>query len=150
MAAGLVAAGVMSGVRVLAHRAGLIDRMVPQILEERAAGAAGVDASGDGAGHQLAAEAIHHAVSAAAGGALGAITATPGLVSGALYGLGIWVVDALGLLPALRVHRVGGGAVDAVAHAVFGAALALVMRELAAQRRLRPAAPVIPLRRRVG
>lgn len=150
MTAGLVAAGAMSAVRLLAHRAGLIDRMLPQILEERVAGAAGVEASGDGAGHQLASEAIHQAVSVAAGGALGAVIATPRLVTGIAYGLGIWLVDALGLLPALRVHRVGGGAVDAVAHAIFGAALALAMQELTTQPRLRPTARVIPLRGRVG
>lgn len=150
LTAGLVAAGVMSAVRLLAHRAGLIDRMVPQILEQRAAGAAGVDASGGRAGHQLAAEVIHHAVSLAAGGALGAVVATPRLVTGVAYGLGIWVVDALGLLPALRVHRVGGGVVDAIAHGIFGATLVLAMRELTAQPRLEPTAAVIPLRRRVG
>src|SRR5688572_3225570 len=94
--AGLVAAGVMSAARLLAHRAGLIDRMVPQVLQERAAGAAGVELPGGTAGHQLAAEVIHHAVSAAAGGLLGAVTARPGLATGVGYGLAIWIVDALG------------------------------------------------------
>ena len=149
MAAGLVAAGVMSTVRLLAHRAGLIDRMVPQILQERAAGAAGLDPGGS-AGHQLAAEAIHHGVSLAAGGALGAVTATPGFAAGVAYGLAIWAVDALGLLPALRVRRVGGRTVDLIAHGLFGATVAFAMRELASQPRLEPEPSVIPLRRRVG
>lgn len=150
MAAGLVAAGVMSTVRLLAHRAGLIDRMVPQILQERAAGAAGLDVPGGSAGHQLAAEAIHHGVSLAAGGALGAVTATPGFAAGVAYGLAIWAVDALGLLPALRVRRVGGRTVDLIAHGLFGATVAFAMRELASQPRLEPEPSVIPLRRRVG
>lgn len=149
MAAGLVAAGVMSTVRLLAHRAGLIDRMVPQVLQERAAGAAGLDPGGS-AGHQLAAEAIHHGVSLAAGGALGAVTATPGFAAGVAYGLAIWAVDALGLLPALRVRRVGGRTVDLIAHGLFGATVAFAMRELASQPRLEPEPSVIPLRRRVG
>ncbi len=46
MTAGLIAAGVMSAVRLLAHRAGLIERMVPQVLQERAAGASGIDLPG--------------------------------------------------------------------------------------------------------
>ena len=150
MTAGLVAAGVMSAVRLLAHRAGLIDRMVPQILQERAAGAAGVDLPGGEAAHQLAAEVIHHGVSLAAGGALGAVSATPGLATGIAYGLGIWAIDALGLLPALRVDRVGGRTVDVVAHGLFGATLAFAMRELASQPRLAPRPAVLPLRRRVG
>jgi|RhiMetdeSRZDD1v2_1073273.scaffolds.fasta_scaffold42556_2 hypothetical protein len=150
MAAGLVAAGVMSTVRLLAHRAGLIDRMVPQILQERAAGAAGLDVPGGSAGHQLAAEAIHHGVSLAAGGALGAVTATPGFAAGVAYGLAIWAIDVLGLLPALRVQRVAGRTVDLIAHGLFGATVAFAMRELASQPRLEPEPSVIPLRRRVG
>jgi len=71
MAAGLVAAGVMSAARLLARRSGLIDRMVPQVVEERAAGATGARMPGGAAGHQLAAEAVHQAVGVTAGGLLG-------------------------------------------------------------------------------
>jgi hypothetical protein len=150
MTAGLMAAGVMSAVRLIAHRAGFIDRMVPQVLQERVAGAAGIDVPGGTAGHQLAAETIHNVVSLAAGAALGAVSAKPGLATGIGYGLVIWVVDALGVLPALRVERVGGRTVDVVAHGLFGATLALAMRELAAQPRLAPRPSIMPLRRRVG
>jgi hypothetical protein len=150
MAAGLVAAGVMSAARLAAHRAGLIERMVPQVLQERVAGSAGIDLPGGTAAHQLAAEVIHQAVSLGFGALLGAITSRPGVAAGVGYGLVIWGVDALGLLPMLRVDRVGGRAVDAAAHGIFGAALALAMRELAAQPRLAPAPTIISLRRRVG
>jgi hypothetical protein len=150
MAAGLVAAGVMSAVRLLAHRAGLIDQMVPQILQQRASGEAGVRAPGGTAGQQLAAEVIHHAVGLTAGGVLGAATFRPGLATGIAYGLGIWLTDVLGLMPALRVRRTGGHAVDAAAHVIFGATLALAMGELAAQPRQRPVPRDIPLLRRVG
>jgi hypothetical protein len=150
MTAGLIAAGVMSAARVLAHRAGLIERMVPQSLQERAAGALAVDMPGGKAGHQLAAEVIHHGVGVAAGGLLGAVMARPTLATGLAYGLVIWAVNVLGVLPALRVQRVGGGAVDAVAHGIFGAALAVAMQELTAQPRLEPKPTVIPLRQRVG
>jgi hypothetical protein len=150
MAAGLIAAGVMSAARLVAHRAGLIERMVPQVLQERVAGATGIDLPGGQSGHQLAAEVIHHAVSLSFGGLLGAVSARPGLAIGVAYGLAIWAVDTLGLLPVLRVDRVGGRAVDAAAHGIFGATLALAMRELAEQPRLLPVPSAIPLRRRVG
>ena len=150
MTAGLIAAGVMSAMRLLAHRAGLIDRTIPQVVQERVAGEAGLDVAGGTAGHQLAAEVIHHVVSLGAGGLLGAATATPGTATGVVYGLAIWAVDALGLLPVLRVHRVGGHGVDAAAHVVFGATLAFGMRELAAQTRLRPVPTSVPVLRRVG
>ena len=150
MTAGLVAAGVMSAARLLAHRAGLIDRMVPQVVQERVAGEAGMIRPRGQAAQQLAAEAIHHGVSLTAGAVLGAATGKPGLPTGVGYGLAIWLVDVLGLMPALGVRRLGGRSVDAAAHAIFGAALALAMRELASQRRLQPAPTEIPVRRRVG
>jgi hypothetical protein len=150
MTAGLIAAGVMSGVRLAAHRAGLIDRMVPQVVHERAAGEADVALPGGHAAHQLAAELVHHAVAAAAGGLLGAVRARPGIAAGAAYGLAIWAVDVLALMPALGERRLGGSAVDGVAHAVFGVVLAFAMRELAAQRALRPLPTAIPMLRRVG
>jgi hypothetical protein len=148
--AGFIAAGVMSAARLIAHRAGLIDRMVPQVLQERVAGTARVDVPGDTPAHQLAAEVIHHAVGMATGGLLGGVTTRPSLAAGVGYGLLIWIVDVVGLLPALRVERVGGRAVDAVAHGIFGATLAFAMRELAGQRRMDPKPAAIPLRRRVG
>jgi hypothetical protein len=150
MTAGLIAAGVMSTARLLAHRAGLIERTVPQVLQERAAGEAGVDLPGGTAAHQLVAEVVHHVVGLTAGAALGAVTARPGAGTGVAYGLGIGLINALGLLPALRVDRVGGRAVDAVAHGVFGAVVAFAMRELAAQPTLQPLPTDVPARRRVG
>jgi hypothetical protein len=150
MTGGLIAAGLMSAARLVAHRAGLIERMVPQVLQERVAGGAGIDLPGGQSAHQLAAETIHHGVSLAFGGLLGAATGRPSVATGIAYGLAIWAVDALGVLPMLRVDRVGGRTVDAVAHGLFGAALALAMRELAAQPRLTPVSTAIPLRRRVG
>jgi hypothetical protein len=152
MSAGLIAAGVMSLARLLAHRAGLVERTVPQILQERAAGEAGIHLPGGTAGHQLSAEVIHYSVGLAAGGLLGALSPRPRSTAAVVYGLAIWLAEAWGLLPALRVRRLGavGLAVDAAAHALFGFVLAFTMRELAAQDRLRPAPTKVPLLRRVG
>ena len=55
-------------------------------------------------------------MSVAFGGLLGAATSRPRLFTGIGYGLAIWGIDTLGLLPALRIDRVGGG------HFVPGAA----------------------------
>lgn len=151
MTAGLVGAGVMSLVRLVAHRAGLIDRLIPQVLQERMTGAAGVEPVGGSAGHQLAAEIVHHGVAVAAGLAFGALAGRQaGVTAGLAFGLSIWAVDALGLLPALRVQRVGGGAVDVAAHAVFGAVLGLASRELGAQAPLRAEPARGTVARRVG
>ena len=161
MTAGLLAAGVMSAVRLVAHRAGLIERMIPQVVEERAAGEArrarsaggdhtpGDDRSPGDAAQQLLAEALHHGIGLASGAVLGALAARPRTMTSVGYGLAIWGVPALGVLRLPRVRR-AGAAVDAVAHAVFGAVLAFAMRELAAQPRLTPAPTRVPLLRRVG
>lgn len=148
--AGLIAAGVMSAFRLLGHRAGLIERTIPQVLQERVAGESGLHVPGGTAGHQLVAEVLHFGVSAGFGGVLGAAASRPSIWTGAAYGLGIWLVDTLGLLPALRVQRVGGHGVDAVAHALFGVALAFSMQELASQSRMKPLPTKVPLLRRVG
>jgi len=150
MTAGFIAAGVMSAARLVAHRARLIERMVPQVLQERVAGSAGVHLPGGKAGHQLAAEVIHHGVSVTFGGLLGAATSRPRLLTGIGYGLAIWGIDALGLMPALKIDRVGGRAVDAAAHTIFGAVLAFAMHELAAQPRLQSVPAAVPRRHRVG
>jgi hypothetical protein len=52
----------------------------------------------------------------------------------------------LGLIPALRVVRVGGHLVDGAAHTLYGAMVALAINELAAQRRA-PIARALRLRR---
>jgi hypothetical protein len=151
MAAGLVGAGVMSALRLLAHRAGLIDRMVPQVLQERAAGEAGVRPPGGSAGHQLAAEVVHHVVGGVAGGALGAIAGRMSPLAGGLtLGLGLLAVDDLVLMPALGVRRAGGRLVDTVAHVLYGLVVALAIRELSSQSRLTSSPAGIPRISRVG
>jgi hypothetical protein len=151
MTAGLVAAGVMSALRLGAHRAGLIDRAVPQVLQERAAGALGVTPPGGSAGHQLAAEIAHHAVSMAGGAVLGGLSGRrPPLLGGLALGIALLALDDLVLMPALGVRRIGGRAVDAVAHVVYGGVVAYAARELAAQARLTASPPRRPRIYRVG
>jgi hypothetical protein len=56
------------------------------------------------------------------------------------------VVDVGALILALRVVRLGGHAVDFVAHALYGAMVALAVGELAGQRRT-PRPRAVRLRR---
>ncbi|HEX3177715.1 MAG TPA: hypothetical protein VHZ49_13630 [Methylomirabilota bacterium] len=150
LTAGVVAAGVMSAARLLAHRAGLLRQTVPQVVHERVAGETGFSVLGRTPGHQLAAELMHHGVGAVAGGALGAVAPRPGAVTGLGYGFLVWLADHYVVLPALAVKRGRGRAVDVAAHLVFGAVLAFAMRELARQPRLQPTPTEIPLLRHVG
>jgi len=130
--AGFVAAGAMSMLRLGAHRLGLIERMVPQELH---AELTGIDPSADRPAHQFAAEMLHHAVGAGAAALLAAFAPRrPRIMHGVALGLGLWVVDVVALLPALRAARVGGHVVDLVAHAGYGAMVAVAAGELATQR----------------
>ena len=146
LTAGFVASGAMSVARLGAHRAGLIERMVPQELH---ADVTGVDPSADTPAHQFGAELLHHAVGALAAGAFAALAPRrPRAAHGVALGLALWVIDVGALIPSLRVVRVGGHAVDFAAHALYGAMVALAVGELAEQRRApRPRAMRL---RRVG
>jgi hypothetical protein len=145
LTAGFIAAGAMSVLRLTARRAGLIERMVPQELHTELAG---VDPSADAPAHQFGAEILHHAVGAGAAALFGAVVpARPGLLHGAALGLGLWAIDVLVLIPALRVVRIGGHKVDLAAHLLYGAIVVLAVNELSRQR----ATPSVATRfRRVG
>ena len=133
LTAGFVASGAMSVLRLAAHRAGLIERMVPQELH---AEVTGIDPSADTPAHQFGAELLHHAVGALAAGLFAALAPRrPRASHGVALGLALWAVDVGALIPALRVVRVGGHAVDFAAHALYGAMVALAVSELAEQRR---------------
>ena len=144
LAAGFVAAGAMSALRYAAHRARLIERMVPQELQTDVIG---VDPSAEAPAHQFGAELLHHAVGAFGAAGFAALAPRrPGALHGIAFGLVLWIVDVVALLPALRVVRAGGHAIDFVAHALYGAIVALVVGELATQRHA-PSASGARLRR---
>lgn len=133
LTAGFVAAGAMSVLRYGAHRAGLIERMVPQELHTDVTG---VDPSAQTPAHQFGAELLHHAVGALGAGAFAAVERRrPHVLHGVAFGLILWVIDVFALMPSLRVVRAGGHAIDFAAHALYGAIVALTIGELAAQRR---------------
>ena len=144
LTAGFVASGAMSVLRLAAHRVALIERMVPQELH---ADVTGVDPSADTPAHQFGAELLHHAVGAGAAALFAAVAPRrPSAAHGVALGLALWVIDVGALIPALRVVRVGGHAVDFAAHALYGAIVAFAVAELAGQRKT-PRSRAVRLRR---
>lgn len=145
LARGLIGAaaatGCMTTLRMAARRIGLIDRTPPQATKHWLAERTGREPATT-VGHHVADSVIHLAVGLAAGAAYGALVTEkprPGLVQGALFGLGVWAVafgfvaPRLGILPPPRADRWMETAVNVAAHLVYGVAMALVTGELAQQ-----------------
>ena len=141
---GLFGAGAMSVVRLAARRAGLIDKMVPQAVEEWAAQRAGLEVPGGPAGHHLLDQALHTGYGVMAGVVYGAALGTAGrrpLAYGTAFGVLVWLVGSGALFPLLRIARPfwrSGGAENAinlVAHVVHGISVQLVSEEMAQQNR---------------
>jgi hypothetical protein len=157
-AAGVAGANCMSVLRMLARRAGVIDKTSPQVTREWASQTTGVRPPGGQLGRHLANEALHLGYSAAAGALWGALCRRrQGTVAAATgFGLAVWAVSLLGAAPLLGIARApwrtgaAANAVNILSHAVYGAVLGLVTEEL--QRQPIPALTSEPERRaaRVG
>jgi hypothetical protein len=139
---GLIGAGVMTAARLVARRAGWIDLMVPQTveqwLEERGAVPVRSVALRDAVD-----QCIHLGYGTAWGAAFGPVLRSRRFpVVGAIaLGTAQWLVGPalllplLGITPPLRRHRGRALAVDAAAHALYAAVTAFVTHELSAQGR---------------
>jgi hypothetical protein len=150
-------AGCMTVLRMAAHRAGWIDRMPPQATREWLTERTGLEPAHPGSHHLLDAV-VHWAVAVGAGAVYGAFVREPTrarVAGGALFGLGVWAVAFGALLPALGITRsprqgtARETAVNVASHLAYGAATALVTRELGRQARV-PEGPLRRLRARVG
>jgi hypothetical protein len=141
---GVAGAETMSVVRLAAHRAGLIEKTVPQAVEEWAADRAEVEPPGGKVGHQVAQELLHVGYGLAWGAAYGSLLASRPdrrrpLLWGAGFGALLWALGLLGLLPALGVarpaHRAdrAENAVNVTAHVLYGVAVQLLAEELGRQ-----------------
>jgi hypothetical protein len=156
---GLAAAGCMTALRDVARRAGLIEKPVPQAVEEWLADRAGLGPDDTGVVHHVAEHLLHTGYSAAWGAAAGALLG-PGRGSVArqalLVGLGVWAVGFLGPAPALRILRSpaqatpGERAANIGAHLLYGAVTMLIADGLARQGARRPTADAERLASRVG
>lgn len=136
---GVMGAACMTIIRMAARQRGIIQKTVPQAVEEWMA-----DRTGSGtARHPV----LHHVLDQLLHLAYGAALAVPyGLtvrrrsprmaVRGLSLGMATWLVGSWFLLPALGVKRspfrakAGDNAVDILAHLAYGAATALLTEEL--------------------
>jgi uncharacterized membrane protein YagU involved in acid resistance len=141
--AGVIGAACMTPVRLGARRAGLVDKMTPQVMEESLAARLGVGHGASGEAHHVADQLLHLGFGATLGLVYG--LALPrrrqgSLGRGALFGVLAWGLGAGVVVPALRAARppwksgLVENAVNVAAHVLFGVTTALVMEELSTQR----------------
>lgn len=153
---GAIGASAMTILRMAAHRADLIDQMVPQAVEQSLERRAGERT--DKGSRSVLDQALHLGYGAALGAAYSAAIDRPrggprlGRALG--YGLANWAFGALALLPGIGAARPAWrrgaveNAVDVAAHLVFAGVTAFVAGELHRQSRTSPPAghPASPAR----
>ena len=140
--AGAMGAACMTVLRMAAHRAGLIEKQVPQVVEEWLVQRSGLAPPGGPMGHQAANQLLHLGYGASWAAALGLATrhrTRAPLLRGALFGAAQWAFGFFVLMPALGVtrpawrQRARENAVNLASHVLYGAVTALVSEELLAQ-----------------
>lgn len=148
---GVSGAGCMSALRMAAHRLGLIEKAVPQVVEEWAVKKTGVAPPGGPAGHQAANHVLHLGYGAAWGALYGWLLGHRGRTSplkGLLFGAAQWGFGFFFLMPALGVTRpawrmrVTENALNLGAHLLYGVVTALLTEELDVQQERTPATDV--------
>lgn len=146
MLAGLIGAGAMGLVRMAARRAGVIDKTVPEHLEETMSSRAGVAPPGGSLGHELTAHALHEGYGLACGALYAAIGGgrRPNAVrDGLALGLVVWAVSLFPLAAIVKLPRppwrasTAENVTNLAAHLVYGVATALATEDLRHQPRLR-------------
>jgi hypothetical protein len=146
---GAIGAACMTAARMLAHRAKLIDQMVPQAVEAWVKHALPVSVPAlpsQRAWHHLADQALHLGYGASAGAVYGFAFGKGSLSAKKVvaYGLGVWVFGSFILLPGLKIMRPEWRAkpaelaVNLGAHLLYSSVLALLTDELEAQSFIQP------------
>jgi hypothetical protein len=139
---GSVAAACMTVIRAAARRRGLIEKTVPQVVEESLAHRAGLGRDAHPVLHHVVDQAMHTGYGAALGVGYALVTrgrARSLTARGVGYGVATWLFGSWLLLPLVRAKqapwkkRGAENAVDLLAHLVFGAATALISEELSSQ-----------------
>lgn len=131
--AGLCATFVMTSAMERMHRRLPAHQRYPLTPREITQSVAPV---GDERAEAAGALSAHFAYGGLTGALYGAAAPRGGIVSGMLYGLGVWTLSYLGWIPALRIlkpatdHPARRNALMLAAHLVWGAATALALREL--------------------
>jgi hypothetical protein len=145
--AGALGAACMTALRMVAHRVGWIEAMVPQAVEVWAKDHAGLTRPRTLPTHHVADQALHLGYGAATG-ALYALSAgrdrqaSPGRALG--FGSALWGFASLVLFPALGIARPLWRArpreelVNLSAHALYGAVTVYLLDEFERQRQTQP------------
>jgi uncharacterized membrane protein YagU involved in acid resistance len=132
---GIVATGPMTAVMILWHRRlprGERYPLPPREITMKLAREAGVSGAMDRETRAAATMLAHFGYGAATGGLFGVVSPrvdAPGVMKGIGFGLAVWVVSYLGLLPGLRVlspatsHPARRNLLMIVAHGIWGAVL---------------------------
>jgi hypothetical protein len=138
---GASGAGCMTTVRMATRQFGWIDATPPQATRDWLARRIGMSPDGPGTS-QIVDSLVHLAVSVGGGAVYGALvrnTRQPSVLGGAAFGLGVWalafglVAPGLGITRSPRRGTWQETVVNVAAHLVYGAAMALVTRELRGQ-----------------
>ncbi len=135
--AGTLATVVMSALMLVAQRLGLMGEQPPERITAEALDRLGAERS-ESTQNALA-SGVHLAFGAVAGAVYGvAVTRMPARaprpVTGAAFGLGVWLISYAGWVPALRImppisdDRPGRPTSMALAHVVFGGVLDRLLR----------------------
>lgn len=161
---GVIGAACMTVLRTVAQRRGLIDKSVPQAVEEWLASRSRRSWSPSPAVHHVVDQLLHLGYGGALGAAYGVIAgdrrrhgrrhSTVG--RGGALGVATWLFGSWLVLPLLDVKRapwrasLPESAIDLAAHLVFGQATALLADELARQTDHLPSPDALRLWSRVG
>jgi hypothetical protein len=141
---GVYGAAAMTLLRLGMHRAGVIDKMVPQVVEEWISDRLAADPPGREGGHHTLDQLLHLAYGAGWGAIVGpfltAGNGRGGLWRAGAFGVVLWGVGMLALLPGLRVARPAWkaglleNATNVAAHLAYGLAVQLMVEEPVRQR----------------
>lgn len=158
--AGALGAATMTVLRMMAHRAGWLEAMVPQAVEVWAKDKAGLDWPRRAETHHVADQLLHLGYGAAAGAAYGltaAATQKGSNPSRAIeLGTALWVLGSFVLFPALKIARPPWRAkpreeaINLAAHLLYGAATVYLVDEFERQKRTEPLNRRLMLHARVG
>jgi hypothetical protein len=156
---GVVGASCMTVLRTMAQRAGIIEKSVPQVVEEWATDRLGVEPPGGPAGHQITDQVLHFGYGMVGGILYGGMLGPrrpPILLGGVAFGFVEWAIGFFVLIPALQVHRPAHKAtlsenlINIGAHLAYGLATALLTDELSQQTDRGPRPDVLRFAARVG
>jgi hypothetical protein len=146
---GIYGAAAMSILRLAARRAGVIDKMVPQVVEEWTLDRTGRrSSSASKTAHHVLDQFLHLGYGAAVGAACGPMLASfktrRGLWVGAALGVGLWAGATMVLFPSLRIARpawksgLQENLTNVAAHLAYGLAVQLLTEEPPRQPDRRP------------